>query len=185
MIRHLFAATVLMALATLPGQGQGTLVVLLDTYQDQASYRTDMPEQMAMDVKGLLNEHQGSTISHVCHSYSPDYYAIGHERVVEQLDSVALGQISESPTRFNWNNQSITRQLMNFESAVDFQEVNLHLFTANQHIGSFTKDFLFKFAHVFDLLGELGELNPTIQVTLHSYSSENKIPEVATITSLR
>lgn len=185
MIRYLLAATVVMASTPFQMQGQGTMVILVDTYQDQSNFIEGMTEQITMDAKALLNNHQGSSIGHFCHSNSPDYFAIGHERIVEQLDSVARGQIAEPPTRFNWNNQSITRQLMNFEFAIDFHAVELHLFTVNQHVGSFRKGFLDKFAHVFDLFSESGELIPSVQVTLHSYTSANSIPEVTTITSVR
>ena len=185
MIRYLLAATIVMTSVPFQVKGQETMVILLETYQDQSNFIAGMTEQITKDAINLLNTHQGSSIGHFCHSYSPDYFAIGHKRIVEQLDSVARGQIPEPPTRFNWKNQSITRRLMSFEDAVDFQEVVLHLFTANQHIGSFRDDFLFKFAHVFDFFDESGGLIPNVRVTVHSYTSDNKVSEVTTITSLR
>ena len=187
MMRYLFATGILMAFTIFPSHGQGTLVILLDVFQNPTEEDDALAAQMIEEVQQIVGAHNGSVFSHYCDPFNSDYQAIGREGVMEQLDSVSSGKISPPQMQTNWQQMGlgVIETLIKQEKRLDMGAVTIHLMTASNNSSDFESNLVSPFAHVFNFLDNTGAFSPNFSVYRHFYSSDPTSPKVDQITSLK
>lgn len=187
MIRYLLAASILVTFVTFPMHGQGTLVILLDSYQNPTEHDPALDQRMLAQTQQIVVAHNDPVFSHYCDPFNSDYHAVGQEGVIEQLDSVSSGEIPAPQMQTNWQQMGygIIEKLIKQEKRLDMSTVAIHLITASDNMSDFELNFVSPFAHVFNLLDDNGNLSQSFSVTIHSHSSDWTSPKVTQITALK
>lgn len=187
MIRYLLAASILMTFVTLPLHGQGTMVVLLDVYQNPSEKNTDLTEQMVGRTQQLVTAHEGEVFTHFCDPFNSDYHAIGREGVAQQLDSIISGKIPPPQLQANWQQMGldVIERLIQKEEQLGLETAQIHLITASSNSKDFESNLVKPLAHVFNFFDATGAFSEDFKVTIHSYSSGQSSPTITQITSLK
>lgn len=187
MIRCFLAVCVAMMFAAFPMQGQGTLVILLDVYQNPAQEDPELTEQMIGHAQQLVTTHDGEVFSHFCDPFNSDFQALGREGIVAQLDSVSAGKISTPQMQSNWQlmGRDVIESLIQKEERLGLGTAAIHLITASDNSEDFESNLVEPLAHVFNFFDETGAFSEDFRVTIHSYSSGQSSPTVTQITSLK
>ena len=187
MIRYLLAASILTTFVTLPMNGQGTMVILLDVYQNPAQEDPELTEQMIGLTQQLVTAHDGEVFTHFCDPFNSDYHAIGREGVIQQLDSIISGKIPLPQLQSNWQQmgRDVIERLIQKEERLGLETAEIHLITASSNSKDFESNLVEPLAHVFNFFDATGAFSDDFKVSVHSFSSGQSSPTITQITSLK
>ena len=187
MIRYLLAASILTTFVTLPMNGQGTMVILLDVYQNPSEEDPSLTEQMILQAERLVESHRGSVYSHFCDPYHSNHYSYGRQDVLSHLDSISSQKIPMPQRRSNWQHMAkpVIETLIEQERHLDTDTIAVHLITCDDSFSRFESNLVSTLAHVFNFTDDTGEFSRRLSVVINSYSSGQTSPMVTQITSLK